>query len=253
MRMEVVERRVLGAIDFVDAVTGAPVREPVQARVEGARLIRGRGGRLIVWSANGLETHITEFQTPPAEPALESVPLQISILDAGKDFLPRRATIRLPRDPNPANAANPSSLFQPISVALFAAPASTTAAGWAVLHVSVRDQNTGLPVAGALVRVLRASDSSVLARGMSDWRGRVAGEALVGVPGIPVTTFNAGDGAVLTTQVDANVEVIFDSAADLSNPPDPDDLEARRPTLRRATVATQLRWGQRQALAIAVP
>jgi hypothetical protein len=255
MRSELIERRVLGAIDFVDAIAGAPVREPVLARAEGAKLVRGRGGRLIIWEANGLESHAASFLNAPADPPLQSVPLQISITEAGREFLPRRATIRLPRDTNPENANSAASIFQPIRITLFASPAAAIAPSAAIIYASVKEAGSGQPLPGALVRVLRASDSSVLARGMTEWRGRVAGEALVPVPGIPMTSFNAGDGgAVLSTAVDVIVEAIYDPELDpLEELLDPDDLEARRNTLRRATAPTTLGWGQRRPIAIEVP
>jgi hypothetical protein len=255
MTSETLERRVLGAIQFVDAVTGSRVMETVQVAGDGLLLKRGREGRIVIWKATGLETHTDAFANPPVEPALESMTVALAISEAGTHYLPRRASIRLPRDPNPANANNNSSLFQPITIRLLPSPAALVAASTAIVYLSVRDEDTEAPLAGALVRVLRASDSAVLGRGMSDWRAPVAGEALVAVPGIPVTSFNAGDGgAVMTTQVDVNIEVIFDpDLSPLEELPDPDDLEARRATLRRATVPSQLRWGQRRPLAIEVP
>jgi hypothetical protein len=253
--MEMVERRVLGAVQFIDAVTRSPVREFVRVESAGSRLIRNRQALYIIWEATGLESHATAFESPPTVPALESLELALTVSDAGRSYLPRRAVIRLPRDPNPANASAPNSLFRPIEIALLPSPAAAASVNWALLHATVLDQATGRPLPGALIRVLRASDASVLARGMTDWRGRVVGEALVAVPNIPITTFNTGGGAVLTTQVAVNVEAIFDPRFDPAEDtlPDPDDVEARRASLRRATMVTQLSAGQRRSFSIQVP
>jgi hypothetical protein len=80
---------------------------------------------------------------------------------------------------------------------------------------------THAPLAGALLRVLRSSDSVVLARGICDDRG----EVLVVVPGIPVTTFNTGSGTPLSTQVDVSVEAMFDK--DAGPVIDPEAVEAK--------------------------
>src|SRR5262245_5349630 len=229
-------------MQFIDAVTRAPVREFVRVQSAEARLVRNRQAHYVIWEADGLEAHTNAFEAPPETPVLESVGLGIAVMDAGKSYLPRTATIRLPRDSNPANASAQNSLFRPIEIALLPSPTAESGINWAVLYATVLDQGTGRPLPGALIRVLRASDATVLARGMTDWRGRVVGEALVAVPNIPITTFNTGGGAVLTTQVAVNVEAVFDPQFNPAEGelPDPDAVEARRTTLRHTTVATQL-------------
>ena len=89
-----------------------------------------------------------------------------------------------------------------------------------------------------MIRVIRVSDDSRIAAGLSDGRG----EALVAVPGIPVTTWGEDAGPVLTTEVEARLEVVFDPA---SGPvPDPDDLEARRNELRLKSSTVMLASGR---------
>jgi len=241
--LEALDRRVLGALRFVDANTGAVVRDALLPRVAGARLQRNRSG---LWVLSGVDApaelaaHGAAFERPPAAPPLGDVPLALDVSDSAGRYLPRRATLALPRDPAPANAALPGSLFQPIDVALFPSPAAATGANWALLRLSVTDDASGDALGGVLLRVTR--DGATLARGLSDWRG----EALVAVPGVPVTTWSDAPGAVVASEVGATLDAVFDPATGSRTPMarvragtapatlpavDPDDLAARRATL----------------------
>jgi hypothetical protein len=175
----------------------------------------------VIWYAAGLGAHTSSFDSPPASPPLGKVSVVVEVADVSSRYLARRASLDLPRDPAPARADQPDSLFQPIAVRLYPASTVPVSPGWAVIRASVRRAPSGRPAAGALVRVLRVSDQAVLARGMSDERG----EALVAVPGIPLTTFSTGEGPPLATEVDVTVQAIFDPAA--AGAPDPDALEKR--------------------------
>ena len=175
----------------------------------------------MLWSAAGLEAHTIEFDQPPAVPALDSIAVELTIADGAGQYIARKAVVRLPRDPDPANAGQTGSLFHPIDVTLYRAPNAPVSPGWAVIRAHVRNIATSAPLEGAFLRVIRVSDSKVLARGMSDDRG----EALIVVSGIPITTFSAADGgSPLATEIDVKVEVIFDPAA--GKIPDPDAVEA---------------------------
>jgi hypothetical protein len=218
---EPVERRVLGAIRFLDAVTLTKVSEGLRVQSAQADLRRNRSGLWVIWAAAGLDAHTAAFERPPALPAVETVPISLTVTDNATRFLARSATVKLPRDPDPANAEQPSSLFQPADVRLYPGPTAPVSPGWAVIRARVENANTGAALAGALIRVLRTPDDMVLARGMSDDRG----EALVVVPGIPITTFSSGDGAVLATEVTVTVRATFDPAA--GGAPDPDAMEKR--------------------------
>lgn len=247
MRREVVERRVLGAVRFVDAGTGLPVRAPLVLEAPGVRWIRNRSGTWVIAAAPGLEAHARAFETPPAEPALETVPVELRVLDRAGRYLARRRTVRLPRDARPEHADQAASLFRPIDVTMFRAPAAAPPPGWAALRAAVTAAPAAAPLAGALVRVARASDGVRLAAGITDARG----EALVPVPGIPITTFEEGPGPVVTTEVEVRIEVIVDPAAPAV--PDPDDLEARRDDLRAAVATATLAAGRTLTLALSVP
>jgi hypothetical protein len=164
--------------------------------------------------------------------------VELQVQDPAGQYLPRRATIDLPRDPDPANAAQSNSLFRAVDVSLFPTPAAPTWPGWAVVRASVTSPTPGVGLADALVRVVRQSDDVRLGAGMTDARG----EALVAVQGIPSTTFDEGEGPVLATEVAVRLEVIHDP--DAPEVPDPDDLEARRADLRVRTATAMLASGR---------
>lgn len=228
MSAEMLDRRVLAALRFRDAVTGATVAGPLDVRAPGARWIRNRRGWWVLAGAPGLEAHTTAFPAPPAAPALGSVPLAVRVADPAGRYLPRVAALALPRDPDPAKAARPESLFQPVEVDLFPSPAAPVSPNWAVLRVSASGADG--PLAGALLRVVRkASPTTVLGRGMTDARG----EALVAVAGIPVTTWEEGQGSVLATEVEARVDLFWQAGA---GPPDPDALGRIKKATKAATV-----------------
>jgi hypothetical protein len=138
------------------------------------------------------------------------------------------------------------SLFIPVDVQIFQGPAAPTAAGWAIVRASVTQATTANGLAGALLRVVRTSDGVRLGLGLTDARG----EALVAVPGIPVTTWDSGSGPVLASEVDATIEAVVDPAA--TGIPDPDDLEARHTSLRSTSSAVKLASGRELVVSLAV-
>lgn len=262
MSGERTERRVLGAVRLIDANTGQAIVRPLAVAATGLTFARNGRGLYVITGAAGLEAHTAAFPAPPAQPALRSLAFTLRVADPGGAYLPRLAALALPRDPDPANAGSDDSLFRPHDVALLPAPAGEVAPGWAVVRAAVQD-GAGNPRGGALIRVLRAGNggaggTALLARGLTEWRGRTAGEAFVGVPGIPATTFGeeGGDDApVVVSEIDVEVEAIFDPALDLSLPgaaPDPDVLEANRAALSTATVPARLAAGRTISVRITI-
>jgi hypothetical protein len=242
---ELIEHRVLGAVRFVHAVTGGKVADGLVVRSETAVLRRNRSGLWVIWNAPGLEAHTEVFDQPPDLPALGSVTFSLTVSDPLRRYLPRAAAIPLPRDPTVAQAHSAGSLFQPVDVPLYLTSVASISPGWAVIRAHVKNAGTGAPLVSALVRVLRVSNGQVVARGMSDDRG----EALLVVPGIPVTTFNVGVGPVLATEIDVTVEAIFDPVAGTFT--DPDAVESRV-GLPSASSPRKLAAGRTLALELAV-
>ncbi|HEX6042351.1 hypothetical protein [Longimicrobium sp.] len=228
MSAETIDRRVLAALRFRDAVTGATVAAPLDVRAAGARWIRNRRGWWILAGAPGLEAHTASFAAPPAAPALGSVALGVRVADPAGRYLPRVVSLALPRNPDPLKADKPDSLFQPVEVDLFPSPAAAVSPNWAVLRVSALGADG--PLAGALLRVVRkASPTTVLGQGMTDARG----EGLIAVAGIPVTTWEEEQGSVLATEVEARVDLFWQAGA---GPPDPDALGKLKKATKTATV-----------------
>jgi hypothetical protein len=264
VRMEAVERRVLGAIRFTDALSGLPATGPVTLETGGALVRRNRRGDYVIWSAPGFEAYVGAFEDPPAVPALGSRTVGLAVTQPGPHHLPRRCSVPLPRNPDPALAdpAHPrhgESLFAPVEVALLPAPTASLGVNWAVLRVTVTDSPAGGSVPkglpGVLLRVLANGGQSVLARGMTDWRGRARGEALVAVAGIPVTTFGGSGTNVLVFEIEAELEATFDPSFDPESGllPDPDELELLPAGAQRKSQPITLAAGREEAVAVQIP
>ena len=229
MSADLLDRRVLGGVRFVDGVTGLPISRMLVVGAPNVRWIRNRSGDYVAAAAPGLAAHTRTFAAPPAAPPLGSVAVAITVSDPLGEYVARRATVTLPRDPDPAHGDQAGSLFRPVGVPLYPAPVARTAPGWAVLRVTVRGNTPDSRLPGALLKVVQDVTQRVLARGLADARG----EALVAVPGIPVTTFSTGPGPVLATQVAARLQVFAPAAG--AEPSDPDQLETQ-PVLKSAPV-----------------
>lgn len=253
------ERRVLGALRCIDAGTLVPVPTPLQVEVPGARVQRNRSGLYVIVQADALREHEAAFEAPPAEPDLASVALEARIEDPGGVYLPRRAALSLPRDPDPSHAAQANSLFRTIEVPLFPSATAPVGMNWAVLRVALREQASGDALGGALLLV--RNNGTVLGRALSDWRG----EAFLPVAGVPVTTWSDDPDVVVVTELQAQLEWVFDPAAGTRTPQadvragrapavlprvDPDALEAQRATLPHATQAVTLAAGRSQTLSL---
>lgn len=249
--LERVEWRVLGALRPVNGVTGMPLgRDGPALRIagEGARIVRNRSGLYVIREWAALAAHGASFAQPPAAPAPGARTLELAVDDPSGRWLPRLVRVALPRDPDPAAAAE-DSLFSPVALPLYPSPAAELGTNWCALRLSVSDAADGAALGGALLRVV--AGGAVLARGLSDWRG----EALVPVAGVPVTTWSEDEDAVVVSTLAAVVEAVFDPARGSrtaraavaagrapARPPrvDPDDLERRRASLPGATADVNL-------------
>lgn len=225
MILEHVERRVLGAVIFIDATTGTRVRGPLRVEARGVRFVRNRSGCYVVFGAPGFRAYTDSFRVQPVVPdddgvALESVTFEMSVRDPQRRYLPRRSAIRLPLDPATTRPNEGAWLFAPVEVRLFPSPGSNTVPGWAVIRATVREQGRTDRLPWSLIKVNREGTTNLLAMGLADRRG----EALVAVPGLPVTTSDTGVGRVLTSEIAVELEVVFDTR--VRKVRDPEDLEA---------------------------
>lgn len=207
--IETNDRRVLAAIQPIDNITAEPIRHslqlipvdplnpstPVQRRSLDTR--RNRRGQYVVFNAPGLEAYRSAFLPfPPApepgnEPvAIASIAIPLIINDPTGFYLPRRYTLRLPRDPNPEIADSDQSLFRPVPVVMFRAPGASVEPNWSVIRatVVVEDGDTGFRLPWSQIQLVQP-DVPQPWISMADWRG----EALIAIPGVPVVMSNGTD------------------------------------------------------------
>jgi hypothetical protein len=281
-----VDRRVLGAIRFVDATTRQPVTAiakvearfamfpgipvPVPVPDRSIQIRQNRRGWFVIFRAPFFDAYIATFDSPqpPAELGGAQLGLRVDVSDAGPYYLPRQFQVDLPRSLDPAADGN---VFDPLDVRLFRAPSSPLLDGWAVVRVSIARTGAGprQGLGGVLVRAFvpqHAADAQPLGVGMTDWRRTVAGEAVVP---IVIPRFRAGDGnggGVIQTTQDIELEVTRDpqfprTADDL---PDLATLEAgghprfvvpgaAETTLVRPDVPLQIRAGRELSVVLTMP
>jgi hypothetical protein len=248
LRWEYQERRALALLVFVDAL-GARVQSPVEVASPGLRLLRKGSGEMVVMSAPGLEAHDV-FAAPPAVPAVGALALPLDIRPRLRGLAARRFVLRLPRNPATTDPLPADSLFRPVEIPLLPAPGATPTGLVAAVSVTLRNALDDRRIEGALIRCTPDGGRPV-ARAMTN----AAGEALILVPGVPVSvpgpaaTVLPDLGATLDAIVDPALvhfhrEVELDAAREAAERQrdgffDPDDLQARLGGA--ATPATPLR------------
>jgi hypothetical protein len=229
--VDTIDRRVLGAFRLIDAVTQTPIGVPASVVVPTASLVgrpgemrlheravsihANRRGHHVIFSAPFFEAYTAAFQNPVPPPEVAVGPLRLRVrVDAGAHYLPQEFELDLPRRLDPNNPAASDSVLVAAPIALFRAPTAPAQDGWAVLRVTVVQAATAppAPLPGVLVRVFRSprgAGAQPLGEGMTDWRDRARGEALVGVSGIQ--RFRAGSGQAV---VETDQEVVFEAMRD---------------------------------------
>ena len=253
-----IERRYFGALKCIDKATGFHLNRRMQLSSDDLAFVRNRSSLYVIKQAAGLAQYSESFETAPAEPATESLSFNVEVKDPLGQYLPRMLEVALPRDADPANANDQASLFQAIDVELYAAPNADIMANWSTVRVSIQraDPESGqVPVAGGLLRVIRTSDDAVLSSGLSDERG----EALVVVPGVPITQFadDLGEGdafdpevvtPVVISEIPARLELSL--APEPAWPANPDLLELNHVANIVATENLTLRTGRMEKVSI---
>ena len=244
---ESIDRRYLGALKCVDRATGFLLRREIKIEPKQVRCFRNHSSIYVIEQVPGLEQYTHDFKPVPGDPATGSVAVNVQLSDPLNQYLPRRLQIDLPRDANPAHRKNNDSLFNPILVRLYASPNASLMANWSTVRVSVLRTGNNIPIPGALLRVVRSADDFVLSSGLSDQRG----EALVIVPGIPITQFaDEADGdddddepaPVVVSDIPARIEVSL--PANPVWPVDPDELEHNHSSNLKKSENLTLRTGR---------
>lgn len=261
---ETVDRRILGAVRFIDGNTGLPIRAPLQLRADGVKFQRNTRYEYIIMRAGGFNQYTRTFLEENL-PTIQPTAVSIEISDPGGRYLPHLAAVDLPRDSDPANAGNDDSLFQPIDLSLYPSPTMSAATGLANIYASVADQ-TGAPLGGVLLLVTRDEDEAIIARGLTVWHGRTTGEALIPVPGLKtLRNIVAEDdddddddedeenGVVLVESTAVTITAIADPAFDpVDSYPDLDHLETNADTLKVGSGSLNLAPGKSYSISIEI-
>jgi hypothetical protein len=202
---DLLDRRALALIRLVD-VYGAPVAGPVRIAGDGIAAVAKGQGTFALLAAAGFEDYLAAFDAPPAAPAIGARPARLDLTPASPALAPRGALIALPRDPDPARALLPASLFQAAEIALLPSPVATPLGSACAVRVSVRRKDDGRVVENALVRG-QSDDGLLAARALTDARG----EACLVFPALPLSF--PGAGASIQHDLGARLIVHVDPAS----------------------------------------
>ncbi len=196
--LETVNRRVLGAFVCVDAMTGLAVLRPMTVSAGHWNIKPNRSGTYVIFDGPGFTALTTEFW--PTAPWPAAVNVEVTLQDPNRGYLARRATVQAPQ--------SVPAIFTPQKVTLYPQPSAPVGPNWCVIHASVTRQGSSPPVGlpWAILRVVRESDSAVLATAQTDANG----EALIGVIGLTVEANTSSTGPVTVSTVPVTVTACFD-------------------------------------------
>ena len=201
---DLLDRRALAWLRLVD-VAGRPVLQRVLVHGDGIASIRKRDGSIAIIGASGFEDYCSSFLVPSSPvPAAKHFPIDID--PVGSELSPRRFDLPLPRDPDPAKAGDPSSLFRAIEIEMLPGRGTRLTGSACVLRVTVRRKSDSMLVQNALVRA-QSEDHQFEARGLTDSKG----EATLVFPSLPLSF--AGAGANVSASIPARAVVSVDPAS----------------------------------------
>jgi len=205
LRPDLLDRRALALLALTDGY-GRPVEGPVSIAAKGVRCLGKRAGHVVILDAPGFANYTATFLPTPAAPAIGSTALVLDLTPAQASVMPRRVTIRLPRNPDPALRADPASLFQAERVALSPSPRVRADGNACILRASVSRSSDGAMIENALVRA-RTDDGKFEAWALTD----AAGEAALVFPALPLSF--AGPGGTPSPTIACKVVVHADPAS----------------------------------------
>lgn len=180
------DRRVLGALELVDAATEERLKRQFVIKSDVLGFVQNRSG---LWAINHvapqtedlrrLQSHLRVFDTAPTNLADGAVSVDVDVFDPKGCYIPRRISVSLPRGAS-AGAA--------LQIPLYPSTAAPISKNWSGIRASL-EQSSGsgtTPLVGARVVLKRDGDDAILGTGFSDERG----EVLVVAVGIPVIDFS---------------------------------------------------------------
>jgi hypothetical protein len=257
---DLLDRRALALIRLMD-VYGRPVEGPVRIESDGVRSVAKGPGEHAILSAPGLEDHVSAFEAPPGTPAIQFMHILLDLTPAATHVAPRRFDLRLPRDPDPAHAAQDASLFRAAEVEMLPSPRALLTGSACALRVTVRRKDDKRLVEHALVRA-QSDNGLFAARALTDARG----EACLLFAALPLS-FVGPVGKVVSdlpgkavAHADP-VSALFHAPADLASAADaaslrtgghadPDALAAAFPPAFASGAAIRLAAGRQTSIAI---
>jgi len=266
---ESVDRRILGAFQCVDAITGSALIDAIPVTMQQSTVISqpwvvkaNRSGVYVIFDGPNFSKVTQEFSPTDWPTGDEIVKFEITLTDPSGRYLPRRAKVRAPQDlpaippalsgssTNPAALAalrDVNTVFDPQPVKLYPAPSAPIGPNWAVIHASVVQAGTTPPksLPWAALQITRDSDNQVLASGQAYKNG----EALLAVRGLTAQPSSSGTGPVTVSTVAVTVKAFFDpSVLDEADDwvPNPDDIlnNTSNPALKNDSQSVQLTSGQ---------
>lgn len=240
--------RVLCAVRFIDATTGAHVTSPLKLKADKPMTWRrNASGAYVLWRALGLDAHTGDadglddtgfealFKEPPGTPAAGSLSFVVTVEEPSGEYLPRSFELRLPR-------AKPG-LFEPVKVSLYRSTAARPEGIGARLYATVRDDGSpSRRVPGARVKVI--VNSVEVGRGVTGANG----EAVIELTRLATFTTSGGGGAVTTDRFSAEVRAdvllaVSDGAWAFEAAPDFDGARFEGPAARVNVAAGKLEPG----------
>lgn len=189
MILERLEQRCLGAVEFIDAITGARVRRPMAVAADGLQLRTNASGLVVITGASGLQAHTDAFAAAPAVPAAFTLAFTLQVSDRERRYLPRSVQVLLPRRATPLPDAE--SVLAPQRVPLYPSGARPVDGLWAVLRASVFSlvQGRRVGIANAWLTLTPTLPGVPPIRALTDAQG----EALLAVTGVPPIRPASGD------------------------------------------------------------
>ena len=244
---ECLNRRVFGAIAFVNDLTDARVLEPLQVTAPaGLKLLRNRSGLYVIRAIDGEDDYTRQFDDPPAQPARQ--PFTLSVQDPQARFLPQSFTLLLPRwlEAPGAPVDDADNALRPVPIRLIPGAALPLRATWAVLRLQVVVAGSQPPVglANVLVEARPGAAGLGVRRSLTDRHG----EALVVIADAPPILPDSGP-AGLTRDFKLAVSLVLDASvvrtsADKSHPLADPSLILQRQTAGAAGVTVVSASGQ---------
>lgn len=227
---ETLERRVFGAIEFVDDLTDQRVLEPLQIRAPGIGLLRNRSGLYVIRELDGHQAYTRQFDDAPSAPVRSDFSLQVE--DPSAHYLPRTVALSLPR--LLAAPASPvpdaENVLRPVRIRLWPAAALPVRAQWAILRMTLEVAGTNPPQ--GLANVIVETRPRVAGLGVQHTMTDHHGDALIVIAGAPPVLPDGGP-AGLTRDFSVGVTLVIDSQVVRSSaaravPPIPDPSRVLR-------------------------